>query len=361
MDRKKKAAIVLAAFAVLMLALAGVFAIKDKEKKPADEEQAQNEYHDIPDGEEQEMKDSKSEAYMTSSGAPGIEDYWNDCEDVYAEEQENGKTTGTGSGEEPSGSVSSRDLFGSDGAKAVSKPSSSGGNPYRETALEREQRHQKRREEAIELADRMQKGQSEDEAPAEEPAPETITIPSPEVRRSDIISSLDDSWSDSGISSLDDSSMFADMDEEHPFKCMFVREEKIKSGQRVSVRLLEDIVVGGILIPKNSHLMASCTINRRLEMEIANIEMQGRILTLGYEAFDTDGTKGIYCPDTGDAGRTVKSKGTSLAGTALSSRVGRVASDVVTTGVSLIESTSGERTVSVPSGYTFFIVKKKQL
>jgi len=106
--------------------------------------------------------------------------------------------------------------------------------------------------------------------------------------------------------------------------------------------------------------MASCTINKRLEMEIANIEMQGRILALGYEAFDMDGTKGIYCPDTGNSGRTVKNKGTSLAGTALSSRVGRLASDVVTTGVSLIESATGERTVSVPAGYTFFIVKKKQ-
>jgi len=352
----------IASLAAVILLIAGASFIKEKKQTPGDEGQG-NVYSNIPDGEMQDVKESKSDAYMTSSGSPGIEDYWNDCEDEYAEKQEE-QNAETSSGHASGNGYSSKDLFGSDehtGQTKASRASSGGGsNPYRETASEREQRHQKRREEAIELADRMQKGQNSDDTPQEEPAPETIAIPSPEVRRSDVISSLDENWSDSGISSLDDNTRSVATDEQHPFKCMFVREEKIKSGQRVSVRLLEDIVVGGILIPKNSHLMASCTINRRLEMEIANIEMQGRILALGYEAFDTDGTKGIYCPDTGNAGKTVKNRGTSLAGTALSSRVGRLASDVVTTGVSLIESATGERTVSVPAGYTFFIVKKKQ-
>jgi len=358
MEQKKKAGIILAVFAATVLLLVGLNAVKDKKESGGEDQQNGNVYSSIPDAELQEIKDSKSDAYMTSSG---IEDYWNDCEDEYAEANEE-KNTENGSSNESGDRATSKDLFGSDDSqKNGSKVSSSGGgNPYRESAAEREQRHQKRREEAIELADRIQKGNSQDDAIEEEPTPETIAIPSPEVRRSDIISSLDDNWSDSGISSLDDKESIISADEQHPFKCMFVREEKIKSGQRVSVRLLEDIVVGGILIPKNSHLMASCTINRRLEMEIANIEMQGRILALGYEAFDTDGTKGIYCPDTGNAGKTVKNRGTSLAGTALSSRVGRLASDVVTTGVSLIESATGERTVSVPAGYTFFIVKKKQ-
>lgn len=352
----------IAALAAVILLIAGASFIKEKKQSPKEAEQG-NVYNSIPDGELQDVKESKSDAYMTSSGSTGIEDYWNDCEDEYAETKEE-QTSDNGSGNPDGTGYTSKDLFGSDEQPARAKPSkgSSGGgsNPYRETEKEREQRHQKRREEAIELADRMQKGPGQEDSPAAEPAPETITIPSAEVRRSDVISSLDDSWSDSGISSLDDNRGSVNTDEQHPFKCMFVREEKIKSGQRVSVRLLEDIVVGGVLIPKNSHMMASCTINKRLEMEIANIEMQGRILALGYEAFDMDGTKGIYCPDTGNSGRTAKNKGTSLAGTALSSRVGRLASDVVTTGVSLIESASGERTVSVPAGYTFFIVKKKQ-
>ena len=169
------------------------------------------------------------------------------------------------------------------------------------------------------------------------------------------ISSLDGT----GVSSLGtDEDIF--VDESYPFKCMFVREEKIKSGQRVSIRLLEDMLVGNTLIPKNSHLMATCSIGGRLELEISNVEIQGRIFTLGYEAYDTDGTKGIYCPDSGgNVQQTARSRGTTLAGTALRSRVGRVAGDIVSTGISLIESSNGERTVTVPSGYEFFIVRKK--
>lgn len=332
-----------------------------------DEEKSSEEtnvYVEVPDGDVTDLPPSKSDIYMTSPASSYIQDYWNDCEDEYASMKEESPETSSG-GNGSGGQVTSKDLFGEGSASNV-KPSGGGSgggsssNPYRERAQEREARHQKRREEAIELADRMSgKEDAAQKTDRQEVLPVTIPLPESEVRRSDVISSLDDPWADSGISSLDDGWESVAPDDEHPFKCMFVREEKIKSGQRVSVRLLEDIVVGGILIPKNSHLMASCTINRRLEMEIANIEMQGRILSLGYEAFDTDGTKGIYCPDTGNAGKTVKNKGASLAGTALSSRVGRLASDVVTTGVSLIESASGERTVSVPAGYTFFIVKKK--
>ena len=207
-------------------------------------------------------------------------------------------------------------------------------------------------------------GAEEEVIPEDEPAtpivPRTIELSrSGDVRRSDAVSSLDDGWDDGGISSLDSPGSAMDADGMHPFKCMFVREEKIKSGQRVSIRLLEDMVIGSTLIPKNSHLMATCQIGGRLELEIANVEIQGRILSLGYEAYDTDGTRGIYCPDAQDnVQQTARSRGTTLAGTALRSRVGRVAGDVISTGISLIESSTGERTVTVPSGYTFFIVRK---
>ena len=334
---------------------------KAKEYSGEEETPAGNVYVDVPDGDVPELSESKSTLYMSSPASSNIEDYWNDCEDEYASANDDIKERDEASEGSASGSPATvQNLFGS-GQPARPSGGSGGTNPYRESASEREARHQKRREEAIELADRMSGKDREEEpvaAPEEEPRA-TIVIPSGDVRRSDVISSLDDSWSDGGVSSLDEASVTVPTDETHPFKCMFVREEKIKSGQRVSVRLLEDIVVGGVLIPKNTHLMASCSISSRLDMEIANVEMQGRILALGYEAYDPDGTRGIYCPDVGSTGKTVKNKGASLAGTTLSSRVGRLASDVVSTGVSLMESASGERTVTVPAGYTFFIVKKK--
>lgn len=34
-----------------------------------------------------------------------------------------------------------------------------------------------------------------------------------------------------------------------PFRCMFVRDQKIKSGQRVTLRLLEELAVDGVVVP----------------------------------------------------------------------------------------------------------------
>lgn len=357
MDQKKKAGLILLIFAGVIFAIVLASGIKDK-KKGNPEEAQENVYTEVPDGNVDKVTDSKTDAYMSYRAASSdINDYWDNCEEeLIIEEELEQKNSGGGTSQ-----ATSADLFGSD-SPAPSRSQSSGGsrNTYRETPEQREARHQKRREEAIELADRMQRGpDAEKPEEAEDPVPQTINIPSETVHRSEVISSLGD-WSDGSVSSLDETHTDISTDEMHPFKCMFVREEKIKHGQRVSVRLLEDIVVGGQLVPKNTHIMASCSIGSRLDLEITNIEMQGRILSLGYEAYDTDGVKGIYCPDVGSAGKTVKSHGTSLAGTALSSRVGRLASDIVSTGVSLAQSASGERTVTVPAGYTFYIVKKRQ-
>ena len=178
------------------------------------------------------------------------------------------------------------------------------------------------------------------------------------IRRSSTISSLDDG--SSGFSSLSDNDSI-ESGEDYPFECMFVRDEKLRNGSRVSVRLLEDMVVGGVLIPSNTHLMAICSIGNRLELKVTSIEMNSKIYALGYEAYDSDGSKGIYCPDlNAQARKTAKSQGLSTVGSILGGRLGRLASTAVSTGISIAQSKNGEITVTVPSGYRFFIVKAKK-
>ncbi len=181
------------------------------------------------------------------------------------------------------------------------------------------------------------------------------------VRRTSAMSTLD-ADAGSGFSSLGDAAEETVTENgDYPFECMFVRAEKLRSGSRVSVRLLEDMVVGGTLIPKNTHLMAMCSIDDRLQLTVSSVEMNSRIYSLGYEAYDTDGGRGIYCPDlNADARRNVKSRGLSTLSSTLSSRLGRIASDAVQTGVSIAQTKSGEVTVSVPAGYRFFIVRKQK-
>lgn len=197
-----------------------------------------------------------------------------------------------------------------------------------------------------------------DTHPAQQPM--TVIGDSAPVRRTSAMSSLDDTEG-GGFSSLTDDDQTVPTDSQYPFECMFVRETKIRDGSRVSVRLLEDMVVGGTLIPKNTHLMAMCSISQRLELTITSVEMSSHIYALGYEAYDSDGAKGIYCPDIGgDTRQRVQSRGISSIGRIIGGRMGRLASEAVQTGVSVAQTKTGEVTVTVPSGYRFFIVKQQK-
>lgn len=349
----------------LLLIIMVILSIMDKEvSHSSGPTVTSNVYQDIPEATVPKMNDSKTEAYVEeNTRRPSIVEHWDNCMDT-TEEKEEDNTPSQNS--YSSGGVTNEDLFGQN-TTATSGTSASRNydNPYRESPQEREERHRRRQEEAIEMAERMQNGTTATDI-EEDTLDEMVkisTIPdgnTAEIRRSSVISSLDDMQDVTGISSLDSGDESVIDDVNRPFKCMFSKSMKVRSGDRVSVILLEDMFIGGTFIPKNTHIMGIGKINDRLEMEITSIEMGGRIIPFGYEAYDIDGSKGIYCPDVGSDGKTIRSRGTSLASSTLNSRMGRIAGDIVNTGVSILQGRNGEKTVSIPTGYTFFIMKKKE-
>ena len=147
-----------------------------------------------------------------------------------------------------------------------------------------------------------------------------------------------------------------------PFRCMFVRDQKIKSGQRVTVRLLEDYVDGAVRIPANTHLSAICKIGERLELSVRSLDLGGRIVPLFLEAYDSDGLPGIYCPETSAAknSRKVSDEAISTAGRTFGGLVGDLANTVLRTGATIAKSATGEVSVSVVSGYEFYLVKNER-
>ena len=79
---------------------------------------------------------------------------------------------------------------------------------------------------ALELAERIQReagGDGSEEYCDTPETEQTIPLPPSQVKRSDVISSLD-GWDGSGMSSLDDSESIHDEDQYTPFRCMFARE-----------------------------------------------------------------------------------------------------------------------------------------
>ena len=166
-----------------------------------------------------------------------------------------------------------------------------------------------------------------------------------------IITSLDDDF--------DDPSVRYSSSAKVPFRCMFVRDQKVVDGQRVTVRLLEDYLADGVFVPANTHLAAMCKVSDRLELSVRSVEINGRILPLQLVAYDTDGMAGIYCPETSASrnSRRASSDAISAANSTFGGLVGDLANTVLRTGATIAKSASGELSVKVVSGYEFYLVK----
>lgn len=344
-----------------------------KKKKPAETGQETSSV-EIQDPETVVPESSKIKAYRSSSNS-NAERMWSDLqdsqEDPYRESaEERGTSTARGTtadavyGDITAQSRRSPEL---EAATMQTRSSSRGGAPgpgdpgYREYRMKQYYDNTDatvRRGEAVK--DSIMRASSREDGPEPQDNAAMVIGDSAPIRRSSAMSTLDTNPGQ-GFSSLSMDDDKVPTDVQYPFECMFVRAEKIRNGSRVSVRLLEDMVVGGTLIPKNTHLMAMCAISGRLNLTISSVEMNSKIYQLGYEAYDTDGGKGIYCPDLGgDTRRSVKNRGFSAIGRVIGGRMARLASEAVQTGVSVAQSKSGEVTVSVPSGYQFFIVRKQR-
>ena len=215
-------------------------------------------------------------------------------------------------------------------------------------------------------------GKGQRSSPAKESTAETrpasqasVTEEAPksraQVKRSGAVSSLDEDVSGdlgNGFSTLDGTDRWVGGEAGKPYRCMFTRDEKVKSGQRITVRLLEDLVIGTTHVPRNTHLQGLVNISDRMEVSITSLDMGGKILTFHFEAFDTDGGKGIYCSDLSKTKKEVTEQGLATVTSTLNSRLGRVARDAASVGASIVRNKAGEATVTVPAGYTFYIIEE---
>ena len=358
MDKKK---MLIAVIALAVLLVGALVWMVLSGKKPATEETQVT--ATIPDGEAQKMSDSKSEAFR---GSVSTDAYFEMLagreadEDISLVSSSDTPTPAAG-GAAPaasSGESSVDRVFGAPPASTSTPASTSsahrssgGGGSSRPMTSDERLDYERRRAEMV--RDVLTGGAAE-ETPAEEPMHEPLSIDLSAVGSSDgIISSLDDDFDDAAVQYEG---------AKRPFRCMFVRDQKITSGQRVTLRLLEDYVEGGVRIPANTHLAAICKIGDRLELQVRSLEMNGRIIPLALDAYDTDGLQGIYCPETSAVknSRQATNDAISTAGTTFGGLVGDIASTVIRTGATIAKSASGELSVSVVSGYEFYLVKAER-
>lgn len=377
LDNKKIGILFILGAAVVGVTLLFVFLLRG-EKEPKLEKVIQISA-DVPDANAEALPDSKMDAFDRKKKR-SIEDYWDSmADDAPKDEDPVADLTSGGRAKGGSGvrTPSYEELFGPQG----------GGGTQESVKEARERRDREsaermaqltsqqnkmledimsRQQEQQDAARKAQEGEKEEE-PDEPAVPERerIDVERVKVVRSGGISSLDDGYSSSsnnGFSSLDGDDAEFDADEAYPFKCMFVRAEKLKSGQRVSVRLLEDIVVEGQLVRKNTHLNAVCQISDRVDLSVSSIDLSGKIINLNFVAYDTDGTKGIYAPDLSTDSQlenAIKQTGINAVRRRMNSKVGQTVQDIVQAGSMVITGTGKDRSVMIPAGYQFYLVKAK--
>lgn len=310
--------------------------------KPSGESQSQEIHQDIPEAEQEQRSGSKIEAYRNQTFSE-----WDTLEDSNSNGSVSETASAAGAKADAPGSV--EQVFGE-------YRDENNATPPAETRPAASASGSRKRE--AKAAEKV----AETEAAAEpQQQVETPAAPAP-VKRSGSVSSLDEDVSSSlgnGFSSLDSSSRWVGSEQGKAYRCMFTRDEKVRSGQRITVRVLEDMVIDGVHIPMNTHMQGVCTITDRLEIAVTSLDMGGRIVTIGMEAFDTDGAKGIYCSDISKLGEEATQQAIATVSTGLNSRLGRVARDAATLGASIIRSKTGEVSVSIPAGYQFYIMTKK--
>ena len=305
---------------------------------------------DLPGGEE---------SNIGSYRRGGIGDYWDSLQ-----EEESGGGAASGEPSSESGGAPSRgrprpgamevsDLFGDcKDAPPSGPPARKGGSAARKATAG---------EKAQPSADPEPDKPSQD-APSSPASSGKDGAQRPQVKRSGAVSSLDEDVATdlgNGFSTLDGTDRWVGAESGKPYRCMFTRDEKVKTGQRITLRLLEDLVINGVHVPRNTHLQGVVSVTDRLEIRVTALDVGGRILSFHFEAYDTDGGKGIYCSDLSQAGKSAVEQGIATVSSTLNSGLGRIARDAASVGASIIRNKAGEATVSVPAGYTFYLLEVK--
>lgn len=141
--------------------------------------------------------------------------------------------------------------------------------------------------------------------------------------------------------------------------------QTLVNGSTVKLRLINDVYINGILIPKDNFLFGTALLNgERLQVGINSIRFQNSLFPVGLSVYDLDGMSGIYVPGaiTRDvakqsAGRAVQSMDLNTFGTS-------VGAQAASAGIEAAKNLFGKKAklikVTVKAGYQVLLRDEKQ-
>ena len=187
------------------------------------------------------------------------------------------------------------------------------------------------------------------------------SIKSRSIVGNDIVTSLTGNSIVGGVNNQDEGTVIA------PVKATFLKHENIYSGNRVMMRLMQDLLLSdGTFMPANTHISGICSIGERMNIHINTISQGGKIYYVEMDVFDNDGTEGIYCPavvenaqrkSARSVGRQVGQTGSQVIGSIASVAnpyVGRIA-QAGANGLLAFFDREGNLSITISPGYEFYI------
>lgn len=144
----------------------------------------------------------------------------------------------------------------------------------------------------------------------------------------------------------------------------------IKLGDEVKMRLMEDIQIGTVVVPKGTTIVAKSNLtNNRLQLKVTSIEYKERIIGVDLSAFDLNGQEGLYVPLSTEA-VGLKALGEGLAETATGGisiqQSGKdqiltnVSNGLIRSGGNYLRSKASEVKIKIKAGYQLYLYDKSQ-
>lgn len=144
----------------------------------------------------------------------------------------------------------------------------------------------------------------------------------------------------------------------------------IKLGDEIKMRLMEDIQIGSVVVPKGTTIVAKSNLtNNRLQLKVTSIEYRERIIGVDLSAFDLNGQEGLYVPVTAEA-VGLKALGEGLAETATGGIsiqqsgkdqiLANVSNGLIRAGGNYMRSKASEVKIKIKAGYQLYLYDKSQ-
>ena len=144
----------------------------------------------------------------------------------------------------------------------------------------------------------------------------------------------------------------------------------IKLGDEVKMRLMEDIQIGSVMVPKGTIIVAKSNLSgNRLQLKVTSIEYKERIIGVDLSAFDLNGQEGLYVPLSAEA-IGLKALGEGLAETATGGIsiqqsgkdqiLANVSNGLIRSGANYLRSKAGEVKIKIKAGYQLYLYNKSQ-